>query len=46
VLPDELQHEELVKVGVKQGSDDGIEFPVVVMSALCEVNNHWAATSG
>jgi hypothetical protein len=40
VLPDELQHEQLVEVGVEQGAHDGVEFPVVVVSALGEVDVH------
>ena len=40
VLPDELEHEELVEVGVEQGADDGVELPVVVVRALGEVHVH------
>jgi hypothetical protein len=40
MLPDELQHQKLVEVGVKQRSRDGIEVPVVVMCPLGEVHNH------
>ena len=31
MLPDELQHQQLVEIGIEQGSRDRIEFPVVVM---------------
>ena len=40
VLPDELEHEELVEIRVEQGADNGIEFPVMVMRAFGEVNDH------
>ncbi len=40
VLPDELEHEELVEVGVEEGADDGVELPVVVVRALGEVDVH------
>ena len=40
VLPDELQHQQLVKVGVKQGAHNGIEFPVVVVRTAGNVNDH------
>ena len=40
VLPDELEHEQLVEVGVEQGARDRIEFPVVVMRAASNVDDH------
>ncbi len=40
VLPDELEHEELVEVGVEQGADDGVQLPVVVVGSLGEVDLH------
>ena len=40
VLPDELEHEQLVEVGVEQRADDGVELPVVVVRALGEVDVH------
>jgi hypothetical protein len=40
VLPDELEHEQLVEVGIEQRADDGIELPVVVVGSLCEVDLH------
>ena len=40
VLPDELEHEELVKVGVEERAHDGIELPIVVMRAFGEVDVH------
>ena len=40
MLPDELQHQQLVEVGIEQRPDDRVEFPVVVMRAFSEVNDH------
>ena len=40
VLPDELEHEELVKVGVEERAHDGIELPIVVVRAFGEVDVH------
>ena len=40
VLPDKLQHQELVEIRIQQGSDDWIQFPVVVVRALGEVHDH------
>ena len=40
VLPDELEHEELVEVGIEEGAHDGIELPVVIVRALGEVDVH------
>ena len=40
MLPDELEHQELVEVGVEQGASDGIDFPVVIMRAPGEVDDH------
>ena len=40
VLPDELEHEELVEIGVEQGARDGIHLPVMVMRAPGEIDNH------
>jgi hypothetical protein len=42
VFPDELEHEELVEVGVEQRADDGVKLPVVVVGALGEVDVHRA----
>ena len=43
MLPDELKHQELVEIGVEQGTRDGIEFPVVVMRAPSQVDDHYGA---
>jgi hypothetical protein len=40
VFPDELEHEELVEVGVEERAHDGIELPVVVVRAFGEVDVH------
>ena len=40
MLPDELQHQQFVKIRVQQRANDRIEFPIVVMRALGEVNDH------
>jgi hypothetical protein len=40
ILPDKLEHQELVKIGVEQGTGDRIEFPVVVVRPLGEVYDH------
>jgi hypothetical protein len=40
MLPDELQHQELVKIRIQQGADDWIQFPVVVVRSLGEVHDH------
>ncbi len=37
MLPDELHHQELVKIRLQQGSDDWVQFPVVVVRPLGEV---------
>ena len=40
MLPDELQHQQLVEIGVEQGSRDRVEFPVVVVRPFGEVHDH------
>ena len=40
VLPDKLKHEQLVEIGVEQGSRDRVQCPVVVMRPLREVHDH------
>ena len=40
VLPDELQHQQLVKIGIQQGARNGIQLPVMVVRAPGQVNNH------
>jgi len=40
VLPDELQHEQFVEIVVEQRPDDRVDFPVVVMRAPREVDDH------
>src|ERR1700747_1278127 len=40
MLPDELQHQELVKIGVEQGPSNRVQFPVVIVRATSEVHDH------
>jgi len=40
MLPDELEHEQLVKIGVEQRTSNRVEFPVVVVRPLREVDDH------
>jgi hypothetical protein len=44
VLPDQLKHQQLVKIRIEQGTRNGIEIPVMVVSASGNVNNHDAPT--
>ena len=45
MLPDKLQHQQLVEIGVEQRSRDRVQFPVVVMRPLREVHDHQAMSS-
>ena len=40
MLPDELQHQQLIKVGVQQRAHNGVKVPVMVMRAFREVDDH------
>jgi hypothetical protein len=40
VLPDELQHQQLVEIRIQQRPDDRIQFPVMIVSATRKINNH------
>jgi hypothetical protein len=40
MLPNKLQHQELVKIGIQQGSHHRVEFPVVVVRPFREVHDH------
>src|SRR3954447_22540155 len=40
MLPDELQHQQFVKVRIEQGTHNGIEFPVVVMGTAGDIDDH------
>jgi hypothetical protein len=42
MLPDKLQHQELVEIGIKQRPRNGIEFPVMVVRAPGQVDDHVA----
>jgi hypothetical protein len=48
VLPDELQHQELVKIGIEQRPRNRVECPVVVVSPLGKIDDHrtGSATAG
>ena len=46
VFPDELQHQQLVEIGIEQRSGDRIQFPVVVMCSLGKVDDHRLAVLG
>ena len=45
MLPDELQHQKLIEVGIQQGSRYRVEFPVVVVCPLSEIDDHRAMFS-
>ena len=40
MLPDELEHEEFVEIGIEQGARDWIKIPVVVVGTAREVDDH------
>ena len=40
MLPDELQHQQLVEVRVQQRPHNGVKIPVVVVRPLREVDDH------
>ena len=40
VLPDELQHQQFVEIGIQQRPHDGVKLPVVVVGPLREVHIH------
>src|SRR5271154_1961491 len=40
MLPDKLQHQQLVEISVEQGPGDRVEFPVVVVRPLGEIHDH------
>jgi hypothetical protein len=43
-LPDELQHQQFVEIGIQQRTRNWIEFPIMVMRAPGEVDNHNSST--
>jgi hypothetical protein len=45
MLPDELKHQQLVEIGIEEGPDNGIQFPVVVVRPLGEVHDHRVLSS-
>ena len=40
MFPDELQHEQFVEVCIQEGANNGIQFPIVVVSAAGDIDNH------
>jgi len=40
MLPDELKHEKFVEIGIEQGARNGIHFPIVIVRAPGEIDNH------
>src|ERR1700675_3689712 len=40
MLPDKLQHQQLVEISVEQRARDRVQFPVVIVRPLCEVHDH------
>src|SRR5208283_4567281 len=45
VLPDELEHEQFVEVCVEKRADDRVQFPVMVVGPLGEVDDHRVLSS-
>jgi len=43
-LPDELEHQEFVKVSVEEGPRDRVQFPIMIVSAPSEINDHNRST--
>src|SRR5579863_6993035 len=44
LLPDELEHEEFIEIGVEQGPRNGIQLPIMVVSPPREVDDHDVTT--
>jgi len=40
LFPDELEHQKFVKVGIEQGPRNRVQFPIVVVCAARQVDNH------
>jgi hypothetical protein len=40
MLPDKLQHQQLVEISIEQGPGNRVEFPVVVVGSLGKVHDH------
>src|SRR5580704_2264984 len=40
MLPDKLQHQQLVEVRIEQGPDHRVKLPVVVVRAFCKIDDH------
>ena len=44
MLPDELEHQQLVEIGIQQGTRDRIQFPVMIVRAPGDIDNHNVTT--
>jgi hypothetical protein len=40
MLPDELQHQQLVEIGVEQGAGDWVQLPVMIVRATRQIDDH------
>jgi hypothetical protein len=40
LLPDELEHQQFVKIRIEQRPRNRVEFPVMVMGTPCEIDDH------
>jgi hypothetical protein len=40
MFPDELEHQQLVEISIEQGPGHRVQFPVVVVRPLGEVDDH------
>src|SRR5215470_10941193 len=40
MLPDELQHEQLIEIRIEQRASNRIQFPIVVVRAPRKINDH------
>jgi hypothetical protein len=40
MLPDELEHQQFVEIGIEQRPDNRVQFPIVVVRPAGEVDDH------
>ena len=40
MLPDKLQHQQLVEIGIEQGARNRVQLPVMVMRAPRQIDDH------
>src|SRR6202020_3396270 len=45
-LPDHLEHEKLVEIGVEQRTHRGIDAKRVIIDAGCDIRSHYASLRG